>query len=86
MRFILTLLLIYAAWQLLKFVFRFALLYWVKKNAGKAFQFNGQFGSADFNQNQRKEGEIRVESSGNSKKPGRSSGDEGEYVEFEEVS
>jgi len=86
MRFILTLFFIYAAWQLIKVLFRFILLYWIKKNAGKAFQFNGQFGAGDSNRNQRKEGEIRVESSGNSKKSNRGSGDEGEYVEFEEVS
>ncbi len=84
-RILINLLLIYAAWQLIKFIFRIALVYWLKRNAGKMFQFNGKFGHGFNKEPQRPVGDIRVENAGSSR--GRQSPDlsKGEYIDFEEI-
>ena len=86
MRFISTLIIIYLIWQVVKFIFKIALRYWIKKNAGKAFQYSAGFGGNSQRQT-RPEGDIKVDSFGNSqsKSTGKSSGDLGEYVDYEEV-
>jgi hypothetical protein len=84
-RFLLFILTAYAIWQVVKFVLRILLVNWIRKNAGKAFQFQGGFGSG-FNENQeRPEGEIRVDQTVQKEKKGRSGQIEGEYVDFEEI-
>jgi len=85
MRFLSYLLFIYLIWQVVKFVFKIAFRYWLKKNGGKGFYYSGGFGGQA---SQRPEGEIRVESFGQTKsqgpiKPGTK--DLGEYVDYEEV-
>jgi hypothetical protein len=86
MRFISTLLIIYLIWQVIKFVFKLWLRYWIKKNAGKGFQYSAGFGGAG-QQAPRPEGEIRVDTFSQPKtqqsKP--SIEDLGEYVDYEEV-
>jgi hypothetical protein len=88
MRFILTVLTIYLIWQVVKFLFKIAFRYWLKKNAGKTFFYSGGFGSGrSYGYDSRKEGEIRVETTENhktesGKNPNRNLG---EYVDFEEV-
>ena len=85
-RFLLYLFFFYAIWQVIKFVFRTAFHYWLKKNAGKAFYYQGNAGRNPHADTMRPVGEIRVESPGNP--AARTSGrkDEGEYIDFEEVS
>lgn len=84
MRFLTILLFIYLGWQVFKWIAKWAIRYWIRKNGGKAFTFNGNFGQQP--SYHRPEGEIRVESFGNPEstmpkiKPG-----EGDYVDFEEV-
>lgn len=84
-KFLLNLLFLYAAWQIIKFIFRVALANWIRKNAGKSFQFNGGFGRGFQQEPQRPVGEIRVESTGNPKSKSNGS-QQGEYIDFEEVS
>ena len=88
MRFITTLLLIYLIWQVVKWVFRIAFRYWIRKNAGKAFYYSsaGGFGGYQPPPQGRPEGEIRIDSVPQPKtkgSPGQQ--DLGEYVDFEEV-
>jgi len=85
-RFLIYLFFFYAFWQLIKFVFRIAFHYWLKKNAGKAFHYQGNFGGGSGRNENRPVGDIRVESSGNASSRTFRKGDEGEYVDFEEVS
>jgi len=86
MRFISTLIIIYLIWQVVKFVFKIAFAYWLKKNGGKAFYYSGGFGG-NRPPTDRQEGEIRVESTGSQtkKSSGASPKDLGEYVDYEEV-
>ena len=64
-RFLLTLLVFYALWQIVKFLFRIWLANWVRKNAGKGFQFQGQFGGKDFQrEEERPVGDIRIDNPG----------------------
>jgi len=86
MRFISTLIIIYLIWQVVKFIFKIALRYWIKKNAGKGFQYSGGFGG-NAHQPPRPEGEIKVDSFGSTqnKSNGKSSKDLGEYVDYEDV-
>jgi hypothetical protein len=86
MRFISTLLIIYLIWQVVKFVFKIAFRYWLKKNGGKAFYYSGGFGQPGARE-PRPEGEIRVDTFGPSKSSNPSPGtkDLGEYVDYEEV-
>ncbi len=86
MRFISTLIIFYLIWQVVKFIFKIAFRYWLKKNAGKTFQYSGGFGGGGFQQ-PRPEGDIKVESFGNpqAKPPGKTTKDLGEYVDYEEV-
>lgn len=86
LRILINLLVIYAIWQVIKFIFRVALAYWIRKNAGKAFQFQGQFGRGFHREEERPVGDIRVENSGQSRKGRSKDSLEGEYVDFEEVS
>lgn len=83
-RILINLLFIYAAWQVIKFVFRVALAYWIRKNAGKAFQFQGRSGWGA-EEPRRPEGDIRVESAGNPGRKRPSDSGEGEYIDFEEI-
>lgn len=85
-RLIINLLVIYALWQIIKFVFRLALQYWIRKNVGKTFHFEGQFGRRD-SREERPVGDIRVENlnPGQPKNQNRHD-DKGEYIDFEEVS
>ncbi len=87
LRLLINLFFIYALWQLIKFVFRIALQYWIRKNAGKAFHYQGNFRGGFRQDENRPVGDIRVESKGNGggNKNNRPSED-GEYVDFEEVS
>jgi|GEM_PF-5184341 hypothetical protein len=85
-RFLLYLFFFYALWQLIKFVFRIAFQYWIKKNAGKAFYYQGNFGGRAGGNENRPVGDIRVESTGKGSSSSVRKGDEGEYVDFEEVS
>jgi hypothetical protein len=85
-RFLLYLFFFYALWQLIKFVFRIAFQYWLKKNAGKAFYYQGNFGNGSGRTEDRPVGDIRVDSGGNTNSSSFKKGDEGEYVDFEEVS
>jgi len=86
MRFISTIIIIYLIWQVVKFIFKIAFRYWIKKNAGKAFQYSAGFGGNGQKQS-RPEGDIKVESFGNahSKSSRKNSKDLGEYVDYEEV-
>ena len=84
-RFLFYLLFFYAIWQLIKFVFRIALQYWLKKNAGKAFYYQGNFGGKREDYTERPVGEIRVESMGKKQSGSARKNDDGEYVDFEEV-
>lgn len=86
MRFITTLLIIYLIWQVVKIVFRFALRYWIRKNAGKAFYYSSGFGGYPPPSQNRPEGEIRIDSVPQGKPKGHpDSKDLGEYVDYEEV-
>jgi hypothetical protein len=87
MRFILTLLTIYFIWQVVKFLFKIGLRYWLKKNGAKAFYYSGGFGQNPFQDQNRKEGEVRVETpaSSNQKSDKKTTQNLGEYVDFEEV-
>lgn len=88
MRFLAWIFFIYAFWQLFKLVFRFALRYWIKKNAGKTFQWSSSYGYGG-PQAGRPEGDIRVEPNGGQTDARRSRSTDtrnlGEYVDFEEV-
>ena len=86
MGFIRNVIIIYLTWQVIKWVVKWALRYWVVKNGGKAFYQSSGFGQAN-SAKPSAEGEIRVDSfakksTGN---PGDASSKLGEYVDFEEV-
>jgi hypothetical protein len=90
MRFLLTLLTLYFIWLVVKFLFKLAFRYWLKKNAGKAFFYSGGFGGQNpFSHAQNPYGpgsEIRVENPGTSSKSKKKSQEQlGEYVDFEEL-
>lgn len=88
MRFIITLLSIYLIWQVVKFLFKIAFRYWLRKNGNRFFYYSSSNGPNPFRGHQQgKEGDIRVEnpetfSSGSKKQSDRNLG---EYVDFEEV-
>jgi len=86
MRFFSTLIIIYLIWQVVKFIFKIAIRYYIKKNGGKTFRYSGGFGGNP-QQNAKPEGEISVKSFGNQgrKAEGSTLKDLGEYVDFEEV-
>ena len=86
LRILINLLFIYALWQLIKFVFRIALAYWIRKNAGKAFHHQGNFGRGFQGEPQRPVGDIRVENPAQQRKDRTDKSSEGEYVDFEEIS
>ena len=83
MRFISTLIIFYLIWQVVKFIIKIAFRYWLKKNAGKAFQFTNSTGY----QQPRPEGEIKVDSFENrqAKPQTKNKSDLGEYVDYEEI-
>lgn len=85
-KFILYFLVFYALWQVVKFVFRVMLLSWIRKNAGKTFQYQGNFGGPFAGNSSRPVGDIRVETPGKSSGKNVKSHDDGDYVDFEEVS
>lgn len=85
-RLIINLLVIYAIWQIIKFVFRIALQYYIRKNVGKTFHFEGQFGARG-RREERPVGDIRVESSNPQRNKNQNRSDDmGEYIDYEEVS
>ena len=85
-RFLLYLFFFYAIWQVIKFVFRLAFQYWLKKNAGKAFYYQGNFGTGTRQSSDRPVGDIRVEPAEKPSSKPADRANEGEYIDFEEVS